>query len=114
MLGVAVLALTGCAASPTPMYADHARRALDELRGLDADERTAAVMAHASAAESDARVAFGIDHALGGTPHADDVFGGLRAPLVQLVDSDAPEDAFTFAPTSIGTSTPRNGEPSPA
>lgn len=103
MLSVAALALTGCAAGPTSTYADHAQRALDELHQLDPDERNAAVMAHASAAESDARVAFGIDHALGGTPYADDVLAGLRAPLTQLVDSDAPEDAFTFAPASIGT-----------
>ncbi|MGB4780370.1 hypothetical protein [Microbacterium sp.] len=102
-LAVVALALTGCTTGPSSTYADSARRTLEELRRLDPNDRAAAVMAHASAAELDARAAFGIDDALGGIARADDVLAGLRAPLAQLIDVDAPEDAFTFAPAGIGT-----------
>jgi hypothetical protein len=93
------LLLSACATDPAAAYSDSARQTLAEMAALDGDERTDVALAYASEAESDARLAFGIDQALGGTAAADAVIESLYAPLDDLRNAGGPE--ITFAPASV-------------
>lgn len=88
---------SGCAADAGSAYDATAREALARLDGLTGDDLIAAVMTSAAAGEADARLALGIDAALGGTADADAVLAAMRAPLDELVDRGGPQFAIVPA-----------------
>jgi outer membrane murein-binding lipoprotein Lpp len=94
---LAALLLSGCVPGASDPYTESARQTLESLHALEGSARTEAVMAFAAAGEADARLASGIDAAVGGA-RADGVFTGLLAPLADTLGNGGP--AATFTPAS--------------
>ncbi|CAN5398650.1 hypothetical protein BH10ACT7_BH10ACT7_09810 [soil metagenome] len=97
---VAVI-LTGCVADPNAQLSESARQTLASLEDLGREERVAAALALAGENEADARLAFGVDRALGGTEIADEVLDDLHAQFDEITERR--ELTTTFVRSSFMT-----------